>query len=68
LRRQGGAAKHRLVTIDLAAFGGSALTDAGIAVPKDREAIADESGNGTVSGTFFGDVAFFPAFGQAANL
>jgi 7-cyano-7-deazaguanine synthase len=36
-------AEHRLVTIDLAAFGGSALTDAGIAVPKDREAIGDES-------------------------
>jgi 7-cyano-7-deazaguanine synthase len=39
----GGAAEHRLVTIDLGAFGGSALTDAGIAVPKDREEIADES-------------------------
>jgi 7-cyano-7-deazaguanine synthase len=39
----GGVAEHRLVTIDLAAFGGSALTDAGIAVPKDRESIGDES-------------------------
>lgn len=40
----GGVVEHRLVTIDLAAFGGSALTDMGIAVPKDREAIGDESG------------------------
>jgi 7-cyano-7-deazaguanine synthase len=39
-----GAVEHRIVTIDLGAFGGSALTDAGIAVPKDREAIGDESG------------------------
>jgi 7-cyano-7-deazaguanine synthase len=38
-----GVAEHRLVTIDLAAFGGSALTDSGIAVPKDRQAIGDES-------------------------
>ncbi|WP_432722948.1 7-cyano-7-deazaguanine synthase QueC [Jeongeupia wiesaeckerbachi] len=29
-----GAAAHRVVTIDLAAFGGSALTDASIAVPE----------------------------------
>ena len=29
-----GAASHRIVDIDLAAFGGSALTDGGIAVPK----------------------------------
>ncbi len=36
-------AEHRLVTIDLAAFGGSALTDAGIAVPKDRRGIGDEA-------------------------
>jgi 7-cyano-7-deazaguanine synthase len=31
-----GAAGHRVVRVDLAAFGGSALTDAGIAVPKGR--------------------------------
>jgi 7-cyano-7-deazaguanine synthase len=30
-----GAAEHRIATIDLAAFGGSALTDASIAVPVD---------------------------------
>jgi 7-cyano-7-deazaguanine synthase len=29
-----GAAEHRVMNIDLAAFGGSALTDAGIAVPE----------------------------------
>jgi 7-cyano-7-deazaguanine synthase len=39
----GGTVEHRIVTIDLGAFGGSALTDAGIAVPKDREAIGNES-------------------------
>ena len=39
-----GAAEHRLVTIDLAALGGSALTDAGIAVPKDRESIGRGAG------------------------
>ena len=31
-----GAASHRVVKLDLAAFGGSALTDASIAVPKGR--------------------------------
>lgn len=31
-----GAAEHRVITIDLAAFGGSALTDPAIDVPKDR--------------------------------
>jgi 7-cyano-7-deazaguanine synthase len=31
-----GAADHRVVKVDLSAFGGSALTDASIAVPKDR--------------------------------
>lgn len=31
-----GVVEHRIVEIDLAAFGGSALTDARIAVPKDR--------------------------------
>ncbi len=30
------AAQHRVMTIDLAAFGGSALTDDSISVPKDR--------------------------------
>ena len=30
------AAEHRVIAIDLAAFGGSALTDAAIDVPKDR--------------------------------
>lgn len=31
----GGALEHRIVTLDLSAFGGSALTDPGIAVPED---------------------------------
>jgi 7-cyano-7-deazaguanine synthase len=31
-----GAADHRIVKVDLSAFGGSALTDRGIAVPKGR--------------------------------
>ena len=31
-----GAAEHRVIAIDLAAFGGSALTDSAIDVPKDR--------------------------------
>jgi len=31
-----GAASHRVVRVDLSAFGGSALTDTSIAVPKDR--------------------------------
>jgi 7-cyano-7-deazaguanine synthase len=35
-----GAAGHRVVRVDLSAFGGSALTDAGIAVPKGRSAAA----------------------------
>jgi 7-cyano-7-deazaguanine synthase len=30
-----GAAEHRVVRVDLAAFGGSALTDSGIAVPRE---------------------------------
>lgn len=33
-----GAAEHRIITIDLGGFGGSALTETGIAVPKDRNA------------------------------
>lgn len=32
----GGAALHRVVRLDLSALGGSALTDAGIEVPRDR--------------------------------
>ncbi len=35
-----GAASHRVVEVDLSAFGGSALTDAAIAVPKGRSAAA----------------------------
>lgn len=33
-----GAKEHRVITIDLGGFGGSALTEDGIAVPKDRNA------------------------------
>ncbi len=33
-----GAASHRIVDVDLRAFGGSALTDDGIAVPRGRDA------------------------------
>lgn len=36
LARRTGVVAHRVVTIDLAAFGGSALTDATLDVPKDR--------------------------------
>ena len=36
------AAQHHIVDIDLAAIGGSALTDAEMEVPKDREDIAGE--------------------------
>src|SRR5512145_1543003 len=36
IARAMGAATHRVVKLDLAAFGGSALTDARIAVPKGR--------------------------------
>jgi 7-cyano-7-deazaguanine synthase len=39
-----GVIEHRIVQIDLAAFGGSALTDATIEVPKDREQIGDAAG------------------------
>jgi 7-cyano-7-deazaguanine synthase len=35
-----GVAEHRVATIDLAAFGGSALTDASLEVPKDRDEAA----------------------------
>ncbi|HEU4700198.1 MAG TPA: 7-cyano-7-deazaguanine synthase QueC [Gemmatimonadales bacterium] len=48
-----GVARHQVVTIDLRAFGGSALTD-GIAVPKDRDAaaIAAATGAGAVPVTY----------------
>jgi len=36
IARELGAAAHRIVKVDLSAFGGSALTDASIAVPKRR--------------------------------
>jgi 7-cyano-7-deazaguanine synthase len=39
-----GAADHRVVRVDLSTFGGSALTDRAIAVPKDRSARAMASG------------------------
>ena len=39
-----GATEHRVATIDLAAFGGSALTDASIPVPKDRDLAAMGAG------------------------
>ncbi len=35
------AAEHRIVEMDLAAFGGSALTDTDIDVPKDRQDLAE---------------------------
>jgi 7-cyano-7-deazaguanine synthase len=38
-----GAAEHRIIEIDLAAFGGSALTDSTIDVPKDRANLNDSS-------------------------
>jgi 7-cyano-7-deazaguanine synthase len=38
LARRLGAADHRIVKVDLSAFGGSALTDPAIAVPKRRRA------------------------------
>lgn len=33
-----GVAEHRVITIDLGGFGGSALTQVGLSVPKDRDA------------------------------
>ena len=39
-----GAAEHRIIDIDLAAFGGSALTDPRIDVPKDRADLEDSVG------------------------
>ncbi len=38
LAREMGAADHKVVKVDLSAFGGSALTDGAIAVPKGRSA------------------------------
>jgi 7-cyano-7-deazaguanine synthase len=38
-----GAVEHRVIEIDLAAFGGSALTNSGIEVPKDRVGLGDTS-------------------------
>lgn len=34
--------EHKIVTLDLAAFGGSALTDTRLTVPKDREDVSSE--------------------------
>lgn len=39
-----GATEHRTITVDLGGFGGSALTDAAIAVPKDRDEAAMGAG------------------------
>jgi 7-cyano-7-deazaguanine synthase len=39
-----GVREHRLVAIDLAAFGGSALTDRHIEVPKDRQDLGNATG------------------------
>ncbi len=39
-----GVAEHRVITIDLGGFGGSALTEDGLVVPKDRDAVALASG------------------------
>jgi len=36
-----GVAEHRIIGIDLAAFGGSALTDSAMQVPKDRASLGD---------------------------
>src|SRR4051794_28707694 len=45
-----GVARHTVVNIDLGAFGGSALTDAGIDVPKNRA--LDEMGDGSIPITY----------------
>ena len=39
-----GAASHRVVRVDLSAFGGSALTDSGMSVPKQRDDLAIAQG------------------------
>ncbi|UCE48675.1 MAG: 7-cyano-7-deazaguanine synthase QueC [Phycisphaerales bacterium] len=38
-----GVMEHRIIDIDLAAFGGSALTDSAIDIPKDRADLADST-------------------------
>jgi 7-cyano-7-deazaguanine synthase len=38
-----GAAEHRIIEIDLGTFGGSALTDSNIDVPKDRAGLEDST-------------------------
>jgi len=38
-----GAVEHRVIDIDLTGFGGSALTDSAIEVPKDRDELGDMS-------------------------
>jgi 7-cyano-7-deazaguanine synthase len=42
IARAMGITEHRLVEMDLAAFGGSALTDTGLDVPKDRDDMASD--------------------------
>ncbi len=44
-----GVIEHRIITIDLTAFGGSALTDSAIAVPKDS---AQPGSSGTIPVTY----------------
>ena len=39
-----GVAEHRVISIDLGGFGGSALTESGLAVPKDRDAASIAQG------------------------
>lgn len=39
-----GVVKQRIIDIDLAQFGGSALTDKSISVPRDREEIGEQTG------------------------
>ena len=46
-----GAAQHRVLTLDLASFGGSSLTDRAQAVPKDR-ALAEIGAAGDVPSTY----------------
>ncbi len=38
-----GVVEHRVIKIDLTAFGGSAITDSNIEVPKDREGLENHS-------------------------
>jgi 7-cyano-7-deazaguanine synthase len=46
-----GVAQHRIVDIDLSSYGGSALTDAAVTVPKDRS-LADIGAAGDVPSTY----------------